>query len=185
MDGVIIKNVKEVADEGIGTTATLLNSSKNLYMQDLTLKNELDYYSSGSAGRAVCFQDKGDRTIFKNVTLLSYQDTYYSQNVKQSYWETSDIHGTVDFICGDGDIRFKDCTLSLEPRTQGGSGGRTITAPTTTTNFGYVFDGCKVVDLANGAGDWNFGSAISLIMALIIIASMWLTRKLDRNPDEN
>ncbi len=157
MDGVIIKNVKEVADEGIGTTATLLNSSKNLYMQDLTLKNELDYYSSGSAGRAVCFQDKGDRTIFKNVTLLSYQDTYYSQNVKQSYWETSDIHGTVDFICGDGDIRFKDCTLSLEPRTQGGSGGRTITAPTTTTNFGYVFDGCKVVDLANGAGDWNFG----------------------------
>ena len=35
------------------------------------------------------------------------------------------------------------------------------------------------------AGDWNFGSAISLIMALIIIASMWLTRKLDRNPDEN
>ena len=31
------------------------------------------------------------------------------------------------------------------------------------------------------AGDWNFGSAISLIMALIIIASMWATKKLDRN----
>ncbi len=156
-DGVIIKNIKEVADEGIGTTATLLNSSKNLYMQDLTLKNELDYYSSGSAGRGVCFQDKGDRSIFKNVTMLSYQDTYYSQGVKQSYWETSDLHGTVDFICGGGDVRFQDCTLSLEPRNANGTGGRTITAPTTTSSFGYVFDGCKVVDLANGAGDWNFG----------------------------
>ena len=33
-------------------------------------------------------------------------------------------------------------------------------------------------------GDWNFGSAISLIMALIIIASMWATKKLDRNEQE-
>ncbi|MBQ6209157.1 MAG: hypothetical protein IJK42_05230 [Prevotella sp.] len=28
---------------------------------------------------------------------------------------------------------------------------------TTSTDFGYVFDGCKVVDLAEGKGDWNFG----------------------------
>ncbi|MCR5566389.1 MAG: ABC transporter permease [Clostridiales bacterium] len=34
------------------------------------------------------------------------------------------------------------------------------------------------------AHDWNFGSAISLIMALIIIASMWLTKKIDRNAEE-
>ena len=29
------------------------------------------------------------------------------------------------------------------------------------------------------SGDWNFGSAISLIMAVIIMISMWLTRKAD------
>lgn len=29
------------------------------------------------------------------------------------------------------------------------------------------------------SGDWNFGSAISLIMAIIIMFSMWLTRKVD------
>lgn len=156
-EGTIIKNAPEVANEGIGTTATLLNSSQNLYMQDITLLNALDYYSAGSAGRAVCMQDKGDRAIFKNVAMLSYQDTYYSQNTKQSYWENCDIHGTVDFICGGGDVRFVNTTLSLEPRSKNGTGGRTITAPTTTTNFGYVFDGCKVVDLAEGKGDWNFG----------------------------
>ena len=156
-EGTIIKNAPEVANEGIGTTATLLNSSQNLYMQDLTLKNALDYYSAGSAGRAVCLQDKGDRAIFKNVAMLSYQDTYYSQNTKQSYWENCDIHGTVDFLCGGGDVRFVNTTLSLEPRSKNGTGGRTITAPTTTTDFGYVFDRCKVVDLAEGKGDWNFG----------------------------
>ena len=48
----------------------------------------------------------------------------------------------------------------------------------------YVLIGNLIEIYFLAAGDWNFGSAISLIMALIIIASMWLTRKLDRNPDE-
>ena len=157
MEGTIITNAPDVSTEGIGTTATLLNTGQNLYMQDLTLKNGLDYYSAGSAGRAVCLQDKGDRAIFKNVAMLSYQDTYYSQNTKQSYWENCDIHGTVDFLCGGGDVRFQNTTLSLEPRSANGTGGRTICAPTTQGEFGYVFDNCKVVDLARGKGDWNFG----------------------------
>jgi hypothetical protein len=54
-------------------------------------------------------------------------------------------------------VRFTNTTLSLEPRNLNGSGGRTICAPTTTGSFGYVFDNCKVVDLADGKGDWNFG----------------------------
>lgn len=156
-EGTVIKNKMEVEKEGIGTTATLLNSSKDLYMQDLTLQNELDYYASGSAGRAVCFQDKGDRAIFKNVEMKSYQDTYYSQSTRQSYFESCNIHGVVDFICGGGDVRFQNCTLSLEARNANGTGGRTITAPTTTSQFGYVFDGCKIIDLAAGKGDWNYG----------------------------
>ncbi len=160
-EGTIIKNAPDKSIEGIGTTATLVNSSQNLYMQDLTLQNALDYYGAlGNGqvgGRAVCLQDKGDRAILKNVAMLSYQDTYYSQNTKQSYWEDCDVHGTVDFLCGGGDVRFVNTTLSLEPRNLNGTGGRTITAATTSGNFGYVFDNCKVVDLANGKGDWNFG----------------------------
>ena len=161
-EGVVIKNAPERETEGIGTTAVFLLTGQNLYFQDITLKNALDYYGALGAGqaggRAVCIQDKGNRSVFKNVTLLSYQDTYYSNNdAMKSYWEDSDIHGTVDFICGGGDVRFVNTTLSLEPREANGTGGRTITAPTTTTQFGYVFDNCRVVDLANGKGDWNFG----------------------------
>ena len=63
MEGTIIRNAPPVEQEGIGKTATLLNLGMNTYVQDLTLKNELDYYHSGHAGRAVCWQDKGNRTM--------------------------------------------------------------------------------------------------------------------------
>ena len=34
------------------------------------------------------------------------------------------------------------------------------------------------------SGNWNFGSAISMIMAVIIMISMYITKKVDRNVDE-
>ena len=158
MDNTIIVTAPDFTIEGLGSADMFYNKKQNIYFQDLTLKNALDYYGSGAAGRAAVIQDRGNRTIYKNVRMLSYQDTYYSQNASmQSYFADCNVHGTVDFICGGGDVRFQNTTLSLEPRNQNGTGGRTITAPTTTTNFGYVFDGCKIVDLANGKGDWNFG----------------------------
>lgn len=148
MANTIIVNKPEV--EGIGVTATLFNTSTGLYMQDLTLKNA--YPFDKSTGRAVCLQDKGTQTICKNVKMLSYQDTYYSNNNKgQYYFEGSDIHGIVDFICGGGDVFFNKCTLTLEP-----DKGSYITAPYTDgTDYGYVFDGCKIVGSATDS--FTFG----------------------------
>lgn len=148
MDNTIIVNNPEV--EGIGVTATLFNTSTSLYMQDLTLKNA--YPFDKSTGRAVCLQDKGTQTICKNVKMLSYQDTYYSNNNKgQYYFENSDIHGIVDFICGGGDVFFNKCTLTLEP-----GKGSYITAPYTDgSDYGYVFDGCKIVGSATDS--FTFG----------------------------
>lgn len=158
MDGTVIVTTPDKSIEGLGKADMFDISGTNLYMQDLTLQNALDYYAAGSAGRAAVIQDAGNRTIGKNVRMLSYQDTYYSSNSgQQAYWENCDIHGTVDFICGGGDIRFQNTTISLEPRAKDGSGSRTIVAPTTNTKFGYVFDGCTVVDLADGKGNWNLG----------------------------
>ena len=138
MDKTIIVNKPEA--EGIGNTATLYNTSTGLYMQDLTLKDA--YPFNGSTGRAVCLQDKGTRTICKNVKMLSYQDTYYSNNNSgQYYFENSEIHGIVDFICGGGDAFFNKCNLVLEP----GKGSYITASYTDGSNYGYVFDGCKVI----------------------------------------
>lgn len=161
MDGTIIRNAPDKSNEGIGTTATLLNTSNGLYMQDLTIQNALDYYGTGSAGRAVCLQDKGQNTICKNVKMLSYQDTYYSNKASNFYWEDSEIHGTVDYLCGDGNVVYNRVKLVNESRAKDEkSGDCTICAPynTATTadryNWGYVFLDCTVETLSK---TFNFG----------------------------
>lgn len=155
MAGTIIKNAPEI--EGIGVTATFLISGNNTYIQDMTIQDALDYYNSGAAGRAVCIQDRGTNTICKNVRLLSYQDTYYSNNsTGKFYWETSEIHGLVDFICGNGDAFFNKCLLVGESRSKTPkTGDVTLTAPyTDNSNWGYVFNNCTI---ENKAATFNFG----------------------------
>ena len=155
MDGTIIKNAPDRSIEGIGTTATLVNTSTGLYLQDLTLQNALDYYGAVAGGqvggRAVCLWDKGKQTISKNVKMLSYQDTYYSNSNSQFYWEDSEIHGTVDYLCGGGDVYYNGCTFVNESRALGSkSGSDVIAAPYTdsSSKFGYVFNNCTIENLA-------------------------------------
>lgn len=47
----------------------------------------------------------------------------------------------------------------------------------------YVLLGNLIEKQFLTTGDWNFGSAISLIMAIIILFSMFLTKKLDAEPE--
>lgn len=156
MEGTIIRNAPPVEKEGIGTTATLLNRGYNTYLQDLTLQNDLDFYHSGPAGRAVCWQDKGYRAMFKRVKMMSYQDTYYSHSEEcQHYFEDSEIHGTVDFICGAGDVFFNRCTIVTEKRSLDGEGYNVIAAPrTSTTEWGFVFSHCTIRSIES---DFTYG----------------------------
>lgn len=156
-EGTIIENSPKA--EGISVTATLLNTSNNLYMQDLTLKNNWDYYGIAGDGRGVCLQDKGNNTVCKNVRMLSYQDTYYTNNADGNYyWEDSEIHGTVDFICGEGTLFMENSKLFVEKRNADGTGECTITAPSTKdgNQYGYVFNNCTI---ENEAESFNLGRA--------------------------
>ena len=49
----------------------------------------------------------------------------------------------------------------------------------------YVLIGNLIETYFVTTGDWNFGSAISLIMAIIIMVSMYLTKKIDRQYKED
>ncbi len=144
-EGVIIKNAAPTA--GISATATL-RIAKNVsgtYLQDLTIENDFDYYKNNE-GQAVTLWDQGTRTVCKNVRLLSYQDTYYS-NLQGAvkYFEDCEIHGTVDFICGDGSVYFKNNLLVGEKRNTAGTGSIALTANNgVETDKGYVFEGCTV-----------------------------------------
>ena len=151
MENTIIMNLPTA--EGIGITATLMPTGENIYMQDITLKNAFDYFGSVGAGRAVCLQDRGNKNVYKNIKMLSYQDTYYSNNnAMRSYFEDSKIHGTVDFICGGGDVFFNRTTIYLENRS-----GNVITAPAGTTDWGYVFNDCVIDGEEINKGSYALG----------------------------
>ncbi|HBB29653.1 MAG TPA: ABC transporter permease [Clostridiales bacterium] len=46
----------------------------------------------------------------------------------------------------------------------------------------YVLIGNVIESQFLTSGNWNFGSAISMIMAVIIMISMYITKKIDKNP---
>jgi len=144
----IIVNHPPVTIEGLDKADLLKNTGEGLYMQDLTLKNDLSY--GGNDGRAASLHDTGTKTICKNVFLLSHQDTYYSHKVGGLfYWEGGELHGTVDYLCGNGKAYFNEVKLVNEVRNSA-----TITANSEL----YVFNNCTI---ENNAGTYNFGRAWS------------------------
>jgi hypothetical protein len=147
MEDVIIRNAPDYRRESISKTATLriAQGVEGTYLQNLTLQNALDYYRNDN-GRAVALWDQGTKTICKHVRLLSYQDTYYSDMPgAMKYFEDCEIHGTVDFICGDGTVYFQNTLLFCERRRKDGSGADKVTASgATPEDRGYVFEGCTI-----------------------------------------
>lgn len=152
-DGVVLFNQPLAANEGIGTTPTInfLSSSTNIYMQDMTILNKMDYRTGAFTGRGVALHDQGDKNIYKNVKLLSNQDTFYTGS-NRIYLENSEIHGTVDFIFGGGDVFFNECTMYLEERA-----GNVITAAATSSSWGYVFSNCTVDGFSINNGGFRLG----------------------------
>ena len=135
-EGVLVYNTS--INEGISITSTIfLSGATGFYAQDISFQNKYPYMNS--TGRAVVLRDTGTKNIFKNISLLSFQDTYYSGNSGRMYFEDCQINGVVDFICGGSDIFFNRCLLALEKR-----GGNCITAPSGTGNWGYVFSDCTI-----------------------------------------
>ncbi len=151
MNGVVCYNAP--TEEGIGTTATLYLKKGGIYMQDITLKNSGYVNTSASANRLVCLQDEGDKNIYKNVKMLSGQDTYYTTKAaRRTYLEGCEIHGTVDFICGGGQVYFNKCLIYCENRAND-----VITAPGGSgEKYGYVFESCTI-DGAVSDGSFTLG----------------------------
>lgn len=134
-------------NESISTTATLNFKAGDIYMQDITILNKAIYGNEancGSACRHAAIQQEGDKFIFKNVKLLSGQDTYYTRKkgASRTYWDGGQIEGTVDFICGDGDVFFEGTKLVI--RRKDGY----LTAAATTTTWGYVFNNA-IIDVSS------------------------------------
>ena len=154
-DGVIIKN--SPLHEGIWYSATL-RAQSNVILQNLTLQSNVTKGSSvgfadgatANDERGTALYDEGSNNVYKNIRLLGRQDTYYSHDNVNSYFENCEIHGAVDFICGSGNVWFEKCDLLIES-----SSVAYITAPRRHNTLeddykGYIFNECTI-DNASGA----------------------------------
>ena len=146
-------------EESISKTATLqFNTADDIYMQDLTVHNKSTTCSE-NACRHVTIQQVGDKYVYKRVRLISGQDTYYTNKGGRTYWDEGEIRGTVDFICGDGDVFFEGTKL-VPTRSKA-----VITAAKTTTEWGYVFDNAVIEGSFNDyflGRSWNHAKTVFL-----------------------
>ena len=147
--------------EGIGSSDVfqISSTSSGLYWQDLTVSTGM----SDGRGRDIAIQDKGKKNIYKNVCLHGYQDTWTSNNNNGLYFfDGGIIRGRTDYICGKGDIYFKEVEFQQ-------IAGGYCAVPSQPANIGWVMKDCVI----NGDGDgvdgnytlgrpWGSGTPVAL-----------------------
>lgn len=121
----------------VDVAATLVSHAKDGYFTGITFENSWGT-KHNDGPQALALYTKRDRTIVNDCAMLSYQDTYRTANVKneRNYVKDCFIEGAVDFIYGQGNVFFDNCTLNIV-RKEGGF----IVAPKHDegTQWGYVF----------------------------------------------
>lgn len=144
-----------------GTTGsrTVNIDAQGFSARSLTIENGFDFPAnqakkaddptrqSGTQAVALYVGKNGKRVQFKDVKVTSYQDTLYLRG-GQSYFDQSQISGTVDFIFGHGTGLFDNSEIIARNRTDLESGKvyGYMTAPATNINtpYGLVFKNCQL-----------------------------------------
>ena len=153
MEGVLIQN--HPLNAGMNGSETLHLRSTNIYVQDLAIRCDVSYPGSIAGGVGIAVQDRGDKNIFKRVDLQGNQDTYLSSGhpTQRGWIEDCRIEGTVDYVCGGGNIWFENTLFYNNAR----SNADVIFAPNTdaSTVYGYVLNNCTIDGADGQAGRWN------------------------------
>lgn len=147
--------------EGISKSDVLQTRGENLYYQDLTVSTGMD----DARGRDIAVEDMGKHTIYKNVCLHGYQDTWVGQNDKGLYYfEGGVVRGRTDYMCGKGDAYFNGVELRQ-------IAGGYAAVPSKPANIGWVYKDCVInadgsgVDGAYTLGrPWGEGTPVALFI---------------------
>ena len=147
--------------EGISKSDVLQTKGENLYYQDLTVSTGMD----DARGRDIAVEDMGKHTIYKNVCLHGYQDTWVGQNDKGLYYfEGGVVRGRTDYMCGKGDAYFNGVELRQ-------IAGGYAAVPSKPASIGWVYKDCVIN--ADGSGvdgkytlgrPWGKGTPVALFI---------------------
>ncbi|MBQ8115560.1 MAG: chitobiase/beta-hexosaminidase C-terminal domain-containing protein [Prevotella sp.] len=132
-DSTIIFSDPYIHSISYTNTMGVSGKTENAYFQDFTVDNRYSQFQVDNninpGDWAVAVYDRGIHSIWKNVTMKSYQDTYVSASNTSStqgkspgffrthcYYEDCSVWGTVDFICGSGDNWWERPVIVLRKR---------------------------------------------------------------------
>ncbi|KAF9614039.1 hypothetical protein IFM89_014839 [Coptis chinensis] len=87
-------------------SATFAVSALGFIARDLTIENT----AGPLKHQAVALRSDSDLSVFFRCDIKGYQDTLYAHSLRQFYSKCT-ITGTVDFIFGDGQVVFQNCTI--------------------------------------------------------------------------
>ncbi len=156
-----------------GSTVNLKSTATGFKAENITFENSFNYYitetekqdiaksgslldrtASGadptlykSKERACALYNRGAKNIeFNSCNFISSQDTLYTGDANEySYFYNCTIEGTTDFICGDGNAIFDNCSLVLYGFSDKAASDLVIVASKGTADKGYLFNHCKVM----------------------------------------
>lgn len=131
---------EEIAD-GVG-----LNPQQDK-AKDIRNSLDVNVQLNKNKERACAMFPRADRMEFYQCSFLSSQDTLYTgDGSEHMYFKDCLIEGTTDFICGNGNVVFDDCTLSIYGYSDKTADGGYITASKEGGTHGYLFYNCKIVN---------------------------------------
>ncbi|WJV61550.1 pectinesterase family protein [Pectobacteriaceae bacterium CE70] len=157
---------------GTSGSSTVKVNANDFSAQSLTIRNDFDFPANqaksdsdstkitSTQAVALYVTANSDRAYFKDVSLISYQDTLYVSGVR-SFFSDCRISGTVDFIFGSGTALFDNCDLVARNRLDVKSGNvyGYLTAPSTNINkkYGLVFTNSRVIKESDAIPTQSYG----------------------------
>ncbi|XP_057443959.1 probable pectinesterase 29 [Lotus japonicus] len=125
-------------------SATFTTLADNIIIKFMSFINSYKNYKP--VRPAVAALVSGDKSYFPSVGFFSFQDTLWD-NRGTHYYKSCTIQGAADFIFGDGQSLYEDCTISVIAAPLGPGISGFITAQgrvSPSQSSGFVFKNCVI-----------------------------------------
>jgi pectinesterase len=148
---------------------TVYAGAEDITFENLTIENTAGPAKLKGQSVAVCAD--ADRLVFRNVRILSNQDSLFTGPLPKhptpkglnlihpmlgcgeeeyfipvrQFFDHCRIEGDVDFIFGSATVFFRDCDIFSRNKNEKINGFITAASTSPKYAYGYVFDGCRLL----------------------------------------
>lgn len=137
---------KYVTSEELADGISICNNFPQSVSGSLTERtSSTDVTTKVNTERAAAMIIEADNVEFNNCSFIGSQDTLYTQTSgsNRDYFKNCFIEGNTDYIFGDGNSVFDNCTLNFCGYSDSASAGY-ITAAKASAAYGYLFRNCTI-----------------------------------------